>query len=166
MYLLIAKYSDDAERKRIEYALEKWGRKLRVVRPDGITVLVDGEDVRDFLEDLSSRIREGSISLYEVRDAEIEIEEREEVIRLKLDEDLNSVEKFLSFLMAKQRAVLKLSKKFERIYEVYTKKGRAEISTRLMEREGYVDLEIRIRGYGQVVSFLREKLERELEYFR
>ncbi|HID43090.1 MAG TPA: hypothetical protein EYP30_04815, partial [Archaeoglobaceae archaeon] len=57
-YLLILSYESDAERKRIDYAIERWRTKLRVNKPKGAVVILDGgeEELNRFIEDLFSRI--------------------------------------------------------------------------------------------------------------
>lgn len=169
MYLIIAKYSDDAERKRIEYALEKWGSRMDVTKPEGIVAILDGgEDIKDLLEDLYSRVSKNNIAIYTVDKAVVGVEKEERELNLELVESLGTIEKFIGFMMAKQKAVLKreLKEPLEKIYEVYTKKGKAAITVRLREKHGKIGLNIRITGYGDVVDFLRNRMEDELKYFK
>ena len=49
MYMLIVRYESDAERKRLDYAIERWENKIKVEKPKGAVILVEGneEDVKD-----------------------------------------------------------------------------------------------------------------------
>ena len=166
MYLITAKYSSDPERKRIEYILDKWRSKMNITRPEGITVIVDAEDIDDLILELYSRTeKKDNIAFYNLERVEMDVERDEKKIRIKLREKRETVEKLLGFIMARQRAILKLelAEPSEKIYEVNSKKGKAEISIGLHKSETGVDLSVRISGYGEAVDLLYRKLSDELK---
>jgi len=167
MNLITAKYSDDPERKRIEYVLEKWRGKLGITRPQGIIAIIAGDEIGELVEELYSRTSRDNVSIYRVEKTTVDIEKGKQEIRLKLDEKKETVAKLVGFLMAKQKAILKreTTDPFERTYGLTTKKGKAEISVTLKEETGdRIDLRMRITGYGEVVDFLYNKLSDELDY--
>lgn len=164
MYLITAKYFSDPERKRIEYALEKWKEQLQISRPEGIVVLADGEDIEGLALELFSKVDRKNVSLYRVEKVELDVAKGEKEIRTKVKEKADSLEKLLSFIMARQKAILKmeLAKPRQKIYEVVTKKGKAEVTIALLESESGTNLRVRISGYGEVVDLLHRKLADEL----
>lgn len=166
MYFIVTKYDSDAERKRIEYTLDKWKDRLHIAKTEGIVSIVEGEGIAEFLEDLYSRTSKSNVRVYRVEEREVPIEKSEREIRLRLVEKRETVEKVVSFVMAKQKAILKRETKepFERVYDVVTRKGRAEISVVLREEEQAIALRMRITGYGEVVEFLNNRLNEELSY--
>jgi hypothetical protein len=166
MHLIIAKYSDDAERKRIEYVLDKWRGRLRITKPDGIISILDGEGVGELVEELYSRTSKGNIRVYRVDEETVEIDKGEREIKLVLNEKKETVEKLVGYVMAKQKAVLKRETKepLEKVYELTTKKGKGEISVAFREEGKTISLRILINGYGEVVDFLSAKLTDELKY--
>ncbi len=165
MYLITAKYSDDSERKRIEYALEKWKRNVNITKPEGIIAIVDGKDINDLIVELLSRTKRDNITLYHIEKAELDVAEEEKEIRLKLNERKETAEKLLDFIMARQRAILKLelAEPRQKIYEVLTRKGKAEISISLHGGTNGIDVVLKISGYGEAVDFLHGKLAEELK---
>jgi len=166
MHLIIAKYENDAERKRIEYILDKWKESLRVTKPDGIMAIIEGEGLEELLEDLYSRTSRSNVSLYRLEHESVQIERAESEIRLKLNEKRDSVERLVGFVMAKQKAILKRETKdpLEKVYEVITKKGRAEVSVGLLTEGQTVSLRVKITGYGDVVELLNNRLSEEFSY--
>jgi hypothetical protein len=166
MHLIIAKYDSDAERKRIEYVLDKWKETLRVTKPEGIITIVEGKEVEGLLADLYSRTMKSNVTIYKVEKQTVDVESAEGEIRLKFNEKKETIEKLVSFIMARQKAVLKRETKepFERVYEVITKKGRTEISVLLVGEEQALNLRIRITGYGEVVEFVKSRLAEEFRY--
>lgn len=166
--MVVARYSDDPERKRIEYILDKWKDKLRITKPEGIMSIIDsdGEELEQLIKDLYSRTSRSNITLYRVEKEALQIERGESEIRLKVNEKRETLDKLVGFVMAKQKGVLKRETRDpkERVYEVTTKKGRAEVSVGLRDEGQGVALRIRITGYGEVVEFLRGKLDEELRY--
>jgi len=168
MHLIIAKYSSDPERKRIEYILDKWKEKLKITKPEGIISTIDGEGLEEFIEELYSRTSRNNIVLYRVEKVTVDVEKSERDIRLKLHESKETVEKIIGFVMAKQKAILKreTKKPFEKVYELTTKKGKAEISVALRDEDKSVSLRLRITGYGEVVEFVNSRLSEELRYLK
>ncbi len=155
MYLIVAKYTDDAERKRIDYAIDRW----KAVTP----ILFKGENVEDFVEDLYSRLSREAVSVYSLNDVSFEIEKEELSIETALEGDLGTIRKFLGFIMAKQKGVLITETEFERTYEVSTRKGKANVAINLTDG-GRV--RILISGYGDALGLIREKIESEIRYFK
>ena len=163
MYLIVAKYTDDAERKRIDYAIERWKTVAGVEKPDGVPILFKDEKVEDFVEDLYSRLSRENVSVYSLNDVSFEIEKEEISIETTLEGDLETIRKFLGFIMAKQKGVLITETESERIYEVSTRKGKADVSINL-SAGGRV--RILISGYGDALGLIREKIESEIRYFK
>lgn len=171
MYLIVAKYADDAERKRIEYVFDKWSGRLQVSAPKGITAVVDGaadqSDVQELVRELYSRSSRGNVSLFKMEPVEFaDIEREERDLTLELSEKRETVEKLIGFVMARQKALYKSgTPQAGSLYEVTSKKGKAEITVRLKESDGRVKLRLSIAGYGPVVDYLHGKLAEELKYF-
>ncbi|MGB5925586.1 MAG: hypothetical protein WBH01_05770 [Dehalococcoidia bacterium] len=166
MYLIRAKYGSDPERKRIEYIFEKWRSKMNITKPEGITVIADTEDVEEMILELFTRAeRKDNITFYRMDEVQLDVERSEKRIRLRLEEKREIVERLLDFIMARQRAILKMElvKPFQKIYEVHSKKGKAEITVGLHETETGVDLSINISGYGEAVGLLYRKLNDEFK---
>lgn len=163
MYLIVARYTDDAERKRIDYAIERWKAVAGVEKPDGVPIVFKDENVEDFVEDLYSRLSRDNVSVYSLNDVSFEIKKEEMSIETTLIGDLEMTRKFLGFVMAKQKGVLITETEFERIYEVSTRKGKADVSINLTDG-GRV--RIVISGYGDAPGLICEKIESEIRYFK
>jgi len=163
MYLIVARYTDDAQRKRIDYAIERWKVVAGVDKPDGVPILFKGENVEDFVEDLYSRLSRENVSVYSLNDVSFEIEKEELSIENTLEGDLETIRKFLGFIMAKLRGVLITETEFERTYEVSTRKGKANVAINLMDGG---KVRILISGYGDALVLIREKIESEIKYFK
>ena len=162
----MAKYSDDAERKRIEYSLDRWKSSMNLSKPEGIVAISDGGDIEDLLEDLYARISKKKVKVYNLKEASLEVKENEKLINVDLKGEMETIEKFIGFVMAKQKAVLKYEATYGKLFEVYTKKGRAEISTSLKLVNGKIAVSIRIKGYGDATELVYDKIASEIEFFK
>lgn len=165
MYLITAKYTSDSERKRIEYALEKWRERMKIVKPEGMIAIVNDGDIKELLIELYSRTERDNVALYHIEETHFEVAEAEKEIKIKLNENRETAEKLLDFIMARQKAILKLqlSEARQKIYEVYTKKGKVEITMSLHGDNNGVDVVLRISGYGEAVDFIHGRLAEELK---
>lgn len=173
MHLIIAKYADDAERKRIEYILEKWKGRLNVTKPDGIVAITSGSntEIYSLAEELYAKTSRDKITVFRIEKNTVEIEQSERKLKVLVREKRETVEKLLNFIMARQKAVLKhiSPENYETIYEVTSKaskKGKAEIAVYISERNELVNIEISITGYGEVVEYIYNKLNEEMKYLK
>ena len=168
MYLILVKYSDEAERKRIEYAVERWGKEMSLGRPDGISIIVDEETEKamQFLDDLYSRTSRDKVKIYKLNETSFELEEKEEHLKAELEGSLETVEKFIGFILTKLSAFFLREIPSGKLYQVSTKKGKAEISTHLVAGDKKVTVNIRISGYGDAPGLISNKINNELKYFK
>lgn len=164
MYLITVKYRSDSERKRIEYILDKWKQRMNITKPDGMVAIVGGDDIEELITDLYSRTDSENVTLYRIEETQLDVNEEEKTLRVTLHEKKETLEKLISFIMARQRAVLKLqhSEPYERVYEVITKRGKVQIAVRLREKDAGLDLQLRTSGYGEAVDLLHNRLAEEL----
>jgi len=172
-YMLILSYESDAERKRIDYAIERWRTKLRINKPKGTVIILDSneEGFNKFIEDLFSRIElepdkkpESKIEIYRIEKIIPEVEKRKKMLCYEADENVETIWKFLNYLMAKINASYEYSIESAKIYTAYTKKGQAKIEIRVEKRER-VKITVIIEGYGGVVDFLARKMNEEIKTF-
>jgi hypothetical protein len=174
MYLFIIKCGDEAERKRMEYIVEKWEGKLNITKPDGLVILADGDanssGFKEFTQQLlsrSSQISSENFTMYQIEMMNIDIEKQKKEINLELHEKRDTIEKLLNFVMARQKALVTQvsTDPYIKYYEVTTKKGKAEIRVLLVEKVGSVNLRIDISGYGEVVDMIYSRIKDEMDYF-
>lgn len=167
MHLVIVKYGTDAERKRIEYILDRWKNRAEVKRPEGIVALVGDQGIGELAEELYSRVERDQVILYKLQETQIDVAESKRSITVRLNEKRETAERLLDFIMAKLKATLRpglLSGSGEKTYEVYTKKGKAEIRLRLHDDKSGVRLELYITGYGDAVELMHRKLSEEIKF--
>jgi hypothetical protein len=166
MFLLILDYESDAERKRIDYAIERWQKKLNINKPKGTIILVDGKQSRidEFVEDLCSRLdgSEKKVTIHTIEKYEPEIEKNTKKISYTTKEQKEYLEKFVRYLMAKINAGFEFSNDIGTVYNVYTKKGQATLTISLQSGEKGTDITITIDGYGDVVDFITDKIHNEM----
>ena len=174
MYLITSKYDSDAERKRLEYVFEKWAEKLTIIKPEGIITLFDDagkEDLmNEFIKDLysrSSQVSKDSIVIYRIEKTEPDIKPEQKELNLETKQKRETVEKLLSFIMARQKAIFKPESdlSFLKTYEVNSKKGTVQITVLIKEKKDTLGLVFTISGYGYAVNFIYNKLKEELKYF-
>jgi hypothetical protein len=174
MYLITSKYDSDSERKRLEYVFEKWAGKLKIMKPEGIITVIDdsgNEDLmNEFIKDLYSRSSQGtknSITVYRIEKTEPTINPEQKELSLETQQKRETVEKLLSFIMARQKAVFKPESdlSFVKTYEVNSKKGTAQITVLIKENKDGLKLIFTISGYGDAVNLIYNKLKEELKYF-
>ncbi len=99
-------------------------------------------------------------------DVEIkEDEETEEEIREELAGNIETVEQFISFILAKQNAIFQHERNGRKSYKVPTE-GISEISTQIKAIDNEVSVTIRISGMGRVPGQFYDKIRKELKHFK
>ncbi len=162
--MLIVRYKSDAERKRLDYAIERWENRIKVEKPKGAVILVDGkeEDVKAFVEDVFSRVDnpKEKVSVYRLESCEPDVEKK--VRTLKYDvKDVKSVKMFVDYLIAKMGACFSFSNGQCKVYNVQTKKGLVKLEVCFRDHR----LFFRFEGYGKGVDHLVTRIDEEMRMF-
>ncbi|HEC87998.1 MAG TPA: hypothetical protein ENI52_01630 [Thermoplasmata archaeon] len=169
MYLLILDYETDAERKRIDYAIERWQDELFIKKPKGAIIIVKGkkEKVDEFIEDLCARLErsEEKVEVYEIKEYRPEVEKNTRKLSYETRENVDFVKRFIDYLMTKLNASYEYGSKIGKVYKVYTKKGQATLEIVIQDKENGTVVKIAVEGYGDVVDFVSDKIDNEMKTF-
>ncbi len=162
---MIARYRNDAERKRLEYLLDKYAGRLRLRRPSGTVVLVEGSEpiIEDLLRELYSRLDPEIIEVYEARPPKKLPEPTVEKLELQTSMPCQETLGAIGFLMAKLRGVLRYDLSGTREYVVRSRSGIVRVRVQAPPSlGGPCRIALEVEGYGDVVDRLSNALEREL----
>ena len=102
--VIVVETADDAERKRVEYVLEKWRRNAS--RLKGIVIRFEGSP-EAFLKELSQKLTTGSVKVFKAFEEEVEVEREKRSAHFVIERGREEAEKLLSFLLAKMGASLR-----------------------------------------------------------
>ena len=165
-YLIVVDYQSEAERKRIDYAVERWKDKGTVHKPKGTVIHFSGDEIDDFLDDIYSRLSVGkeAVHVFAGDPYSPSVSEQTKHLEYSTKMEKKSVEGFLNYIMNKLGASYDGNPDDIKRYTAYTKKGQVGIDISLSEGEN-TDILILIRGYGDVVSFVSGRIDNELKVF-
>ncbi|MEM0315796.1 MAG: hypothetical protein QW763_01225 [Archaeoglobaceae archaeon] len=160
-HLVCVDYKDEAERKRIEYTIEKWKESSGIEKLKGIAFFVE-RNLYGLLNELMSKMNPESIeklrvySLIEEKTPEVEIKTVSFEIRSMESPEITK--KLLEIVMAKNNA--RILPGTDRYFSL-TRKGRVEIEI----SENGDKLSFRITGNAEAVERFSERLKKDLEFF-
>lgn len=167
-HLLILDYRTDAERKRIDYTIEKWSAKsgISVSKPKGVVVLYEGDGLEEFIEDVYSRIEAGvsPSKVYTLEETTPAVMKKEKRLEFTTSRSVDTVEDFVKYLLAKLSAAYEYSDGARKVYGARTRKGHVRITVNFIEGET-VRCQISLEGYGSVVDFVSGRIEDEMNVF-
>lgn len=165
-YLIVVDYQSDTERKRIDYAIERWKDKGVIHKPKGTVIQYSGEDIDNFLDDIYSRLSAGNdkVHVFAGNAYSPAISEQIKTLEYVSKIDSETIEKFLKYIMNKLGASYEGGKDNIRSYTAYTKKGQVGIDI-LSTKDNGAHLKLVIRGFGDAVSFVSERIDMELKVF-
>jgi len=166
MYLINIDYRNDTERKRVEYLLQKWVDAANLTKPTGFTLLAEGPDVEEMIKELIAKTSKEQVNVYSIKKAEIGLETEKEEIEMTFDASKNSVKKFIDYMLAKRKAVLKHTGSGFEEYSIYTRKGGKATITVKMTGDGKTKLSLKVTGYKPATEYLYKELKEELNYFK
>ena len=180
-YIIIVDYSTDAERKRIDYAIERWKDRAEIEKPRGAVLRYSGDTPDEFLDDLYSRLNAGKdgVTVFNGDRYDAQIPEKIKKLRYATNLKIPTVEKFITYIMKKTGAQQSECKDGVTTYRVGTKKGYAVIEIAINPQKtvfieetspaefinGKNNIVITVRGYGDVVSFISEGIDAEIQMF-
>jgi hypothetical protein len=161
-YLFVVSYDDDAERKRAEYLFNNWDDG-DIERPDGLVRVTRSVDHDEIYEQLITKVPKDQIESYALDPVEADADPETVTVERAVNAPVQSVESFLDYVFSKRKAVLQSAEHNE--YEVYTKKGRADVQYSLTESDGQTTVRVRVDGYPPAPSFLAEFFRDELDEY-
>ncbi|WP_461865212.1 hypothetical protein [Thermococcus sp.] len=166
-YIVFVSYETDAERKRVDYLLDKWSGRAKIKKPRGMVFIIDTEEANEFLEELLSKLSGNAaekVEIYKIEEAVKKVEANVKTLHYTILEDTRVVGKFVEYLLSKLNATYSYSDALAKVYEVYTRKGRAIIKIIIRGNETS-SVVFRIEGYGDAVGFLAERIDEEMKLF-
>lgn len=158
-YLFVVSYDDDAERKRAEYLFNNW-EQGEIDAPDGFVRIASDVDHDELYEKLVGKVPPEQVESFKLEPVDADISREQVTIEQSINAPEETVESFVEYILSKKKAVLQSAAHNE--YEVYTKKGRAEITYRLTGEDGETAVTIKIEGYPPAPDFLADFFETEL----
>ncbi len=155
---------NEAEVKRVKYILKG------IAQQQGMTFFMDeGEaDVNHIANLLMAKTSPDRVHIYSVRKEDFQPDEAERRISEVFEGNKESTAKIERFLVSKRKGILQetLAGGAKR-YNIYTKKGNVEITTRIKERnDNHCTLAIRVRGFRDAVDIIYQDFRKELEFFK
>jgi hypothetical protein len=156
-YLFVVAYDDDAERKRAEYLFNNVEGTAE--RPEGLVRIVRDVDHEELYTKLVAKVPEEQVSAYRLDPTEADVDPETVTVSETVDATPDAVETFVEYMFSKKKAVLQSATHNE--YEVYSKKGRAEVSYRLSGGPP-TTVEIRVTGLTDAAEFLAGFFRSEL----
>jgi len=161
MYQIIVEYQSDAERKRIEYIFSKYGGKIH--RPKGYVVNVENDIYEEVLHALLAKHSPGKVTSYKLEAQDFDFPLIQRTMVYTFNKTISDVSSFLSYLISRRRGVLIDSSVYD-LYEIYTRKGRVELRTRVESNEKST-LNLTLNGTLESVEFVRSEFEEELQTY-
>lgn len=161
-YLFVVSYADDAERKRIEYLFNNWDDG-DVEKPDGLVRLASDVDHDELYSKIVGKVPAEQVDSFALSPVEADVDEERTTVTETIESPSDAVESFLEYIFSKKKAVLQSPARNE--YEIYTKKGRADVSYELAESDGVTTVTVTVTGYPPAPAFLGEFFETELSEY-
>jgi hypothetical protein len=158
-YLFTVEYDGDAERKRVEYLFNNWDDG-DVEKPDGLVRVARDVDHEELYEKLLNKVREDQVTSYRLEPVEADVSDETATVEQTVEAPEDAVETFVEYMLSKKKAVLQSADHNE--FEVYTKKGRADVRYELTSEDDVTTVRMTVTGYAPAPSFLEEFFEREL----
>ena len=90
----------------------------------------------------------------------------EKNLNVFLDGEIEAVEKYIGYVMAKQKALLKHETPSGKLYEISSKKDKVEVTTNLKPANGKVAVSIRIEGYREDTRLVYDRIASEIKHFK
>lgn len=161
-YLFVVRYDDDAERKRVEYLFNNW-KSGTIDKPKGLMRIAEGLDHHELYEELITKVPPEQVNAYRLDSVDPDVSPETRVVQKSINAPQDAVEPFLEYMLSKKKAVLQSAEQNE--YEVYTKKGRADVSYQLTGSDGTTKVTVRITGHSPAPEFFKEFFETELDNY-
>ncbi len=164
-YLFIVNYEDDAERKRIEYLLEKWQTSAKVSKLKGMSFIIETDEISKFVKELFSKLDpKSSVKSFKIieKDFSSEIKLNRIILEYLTKESTEVVKKLLEYIFSKNNIRYYSSDGDSSKYFVLTRKGRIDVEVSITHKNSKTLVKLIILGYGDTPEYMAEKLKKDL----
>jgi hypothetical protein len=162
VYYIEVRYQNEAERKRLEYLLAKWRKKVN--RPSGYAFKVDDSVYKDLINEVENKFPLDDVSVFHIEPVKVEAPHYLQTIVYNMSKPLVEVRPFVEYLLSKRRAVLNRKAGNMEIYGVYTRKGISEIRVGFSD-EQKLRVTIEFEGAKEAVLQLTDEFNHELQVY-
>jgi len=163
--LLLVRYDNDTERKRLEYVLEKYKSRIRTSKPHGAVYIIssDRETLASFLEELYARFPREKVQLYRLEEPDLDVREKRARFTVRSSLTPEEAHGALKMLALRLRATLVSDTGAGKVYVARPRGAYARLSFRVRPaRDGGSIIDVTVEGLGsgfeKFLSHLREEL--------
>jgi len=163
--------SGDADRKRLEYVLEKWSgvKGFSIRKLCAGVLLVDGgpDEMLRFADDILSRFSREAVRVWSLGEPDFAVQPLVLERSFRVAEGFGDVWGVVSFVMSKFKGVLvsESASGLSRVYRVRSKYGVATVRFDVLKLgDGSRVLRVRVEGYGAAAPHVFERLVKEISY--
>jgi len=163
-YLIVLDYTDEAERKRVEYLLNnRDGTDVSPLR--GFVRSVKTDDLPGLYEDLSAKVDDvEDLEVKRLEDVDTTPSETDLEFEIETDVDADRIEWLFESLMNKRDAAVANPR--TNVYKLSTRKGTAQCWYRTTDNpDGSITVTVYTSGYGEAPRVVRDYLKDEMEGF-
>ena len=162
MKLILVKYGDEAERKKIEYLITKYDAR----RVKDVVIEVQNSKFDEFVKELYGKIPEDKLRVISGTEQKVHVAKTSEEIHMDFSADSESVMQFLNYLIVRRRGNYRGPLGgFER-YRLHTKKGLVDLSIKATKQGEKMNLWLIIEGKADAAGIVKDEMEKELENYR
>lgn len=174
--LYIVDFEDEAERKRVDSAIESWDGGDGG-RPSGAIRVAEGENHDELLDILTAKVPVEHIECYEMDGVEVDNPTVINVLELDVTDSKESVDTLLNFIvtshrgnMVDPRGSLELEPEADNmddvpLYRVGNKKGTVKLAYEVNETNTGCHIRIAIKGHHIPADYVEGVIEEDLDRF-
>jgi len=171
IYMVVVSISTDADRKRLEYIVEKYsevygGDKIKKICSGVLLVDLDPGEMVRFTEELYSRFGRDSVKIWLLSEPDFEVQPLELEKTFRIKREYGDIWVLVDFVMNKYHGVLvsETIRGDARTYRVRTRHGNVEVRFERLIASGKCDgcvFRVRVSGYGPGVAYFFNKVVEE-----
>lgn len=174
--LYIVKFDDEAERKRVDSAIDSWSGG-EGGRPSGAIRVAEGENHDELLDILTARVPVDHIECYHMDEVEVDDPTVIETIERTLSDGKESVDSMVNFIvsnhrgkMTDPRGTLELQPTASNmenvpIYRIGNKKGTVRLGYRVEGLDDGCRVFIGLKGHHIPVDYVKEEISKDLDRY-
>ena len=137
-----------------------------ISKEKGVVIRLEGEDNDDFLQDSTPPgAGEEGVRVYAAEKQALAVEEITKSLHYETSLDKATVKQFLRYILNKLNSSYEGTRNKVESYTAYTRKGQASIGLLWAETAEKTKLTVVISGFGDVVSFVSGRIDKELTAF-
>lgn len=158
-HMIKIEYKDELERKRLDYIIDKYDKKIH--KQTGTIIFVEDSSFDTVFKELYAKFGQ-RVKAYNIDKENVNVNTSSHSFDIEVPEEMKAVETFVNYLLSTRKGVYKKTSHGTKFFTLHSNKGIVESTVRYTKTKKGIKVSISLEGIKEAVDLIGNELEKKL----